>query len=104
MRDAVRPLKKLYGHTPAAEFGPLAMKAVRDAMVDADQCRTVVNARVNRIRRVFKWAVAEELISFAASQSLTTVQELRRERSTARESRPVSCNAPPVRAAWDANL
>jgi len=28
-RDAFRPLRQLYGHTPAAAFGPLALKAVR---------------------------------------------------------------------------
>jgi integrase len=99
MRDAVRLLKHLYGHTPAREFGPLAMKAVRQAMVDADLCRTVVNARVNRVRRVFKWAASEELIPFAAYQSLTTVQGLRRGRSTAREPEPVKPVAVEVVAA-----
>jgi integrase len=99
MRDAVRLLKHLYGHTPAREFGPLAMKAVRQAMVDADLCRTVVNARVNRVRRVFKWAASEELIPFAAYQSLTTVQGLRRGRSAAREPEPVKPVAVEVVAA-----
>ena len=28
-RDATRPLERLYGRTPACEFGPLALKAVR---------------------------------------------------------------------------
>ena len=26
MRDALRPLRKLYGSTPAADFGPLAIR------------------------------------------------------------------------------
>ena len=34
-RDALRPLRRLYGHSVAAEFGPLALKAVRQAMIDA---------------------------------------------------------------------
>ena len=33
--DAVRPLLKLYGRTPAVEFGPLRLKAVRQTMIDA---------------------------------------------------------------------
>ena len=32
---AIRPLLKLYGHTPARDFGPLALKAVRQDWVDA---------------------------------------------------------------------
>lgn len=33
IRQALRFLRQLHGHTPAREFGPLALKAVRDAMV-----------------------------------------------------------------------
>ena len=47
IRDAVRVLKRLYGHTPAREFGPRALKAVRQAMIDTDLRRTVVDGRVN---------------------------------------------------------
>ena len=39
IRLALRPLRQLYGHTPAREFGPLALKAVRQAMIDAGLCR-----------------------------------------------------------------
>jgi hypothetical protein len=34
IKSALRPLKELYGHTPAREFGPLALKAVRERMLD----------------------------------------------------------------------
>ena len=33
LRYCARPLRLLYGHTPAAEFGPLALKVVRQKMV-----------------------------------------------------------------------
>lgn len=58
-------LRQLYGFTRAAEFGPLALKTVRKAMADAGLSRGVCNARVNRVRRAFKWAASEELIPFA---------------------------------------
>lgn len=58
-------------------------------MVDAKLARTQINARVNRIRRVFKWAASEELISYGTYQALTTVQGLRLGRSAAHESKPV---------------
>ncbi len=38
MMYAVRPLKALYGHTAAAEFGPLQFKAVRQSLIQRFQC------------------------------------------------------------------
>ncbi|HEY1859842.1 MAG TPA: hypothetical protein VGG61_05790 [Gemmataceae bacterium] len=32
-RVSLRPLKALYGHTSAKDFGPLALKAIRDQMI-----------------------------------------------------------------------
>jgi integrase len=93
VRDALRILKALYGHTPAAEFGPLALKACRAEMVKKDWSRTYVNAQVDRIRRVFRWAASEQLVPASVYQALRTVEALRRGRTTARETkkvRPVS--------------
>lgn len=84
-----RVLRRLYGPTAAKDFGPLSLKAVREAMIGADWCRGVVNQRVNRIRRVFKWAAGEELVPFEAYQKLTAVAGLQRDRSRARETKPV---------------
>ena len=33
MRDAIRPLKELYGTLPAAEFSPLKLKALRQRLL-----------------------------------------------------------------------
>jgi integrase len=86
LRHALRPLRRLYGHTPAHDFGPLALRAVRDAMIQEGLCRTTVNARVNRIRRVFKWAVGVELLPPAVYQALQAVPGLQRGRSPAPEA------------------
>jgi hypothetical protein len=51
VRLALKPLRRLYGHTPAAAFGPLALRAVQEDLVKAGLSRGVVNARVNRVRR-----------------------------------------------------
>ena len=59
---AIRPLKELYSHTPVASFGPQSLKTVRQQWVNKGLARKHINARVNRIRRVFKWGVEEELI------------------------------------------
>jgi integrase len=93
LRDALRPLRKLYGHTHVRAFGPLALRAVQQEMVKGDLCRTVINDRIKRLRRVFRWAVSVELIPASIAQALETVPPLRRGRCDARESdrvRPVN--------------
>jgi hypothetical protein len=45
---ALRPLRRLYGNTSAKDFGPLALKAVRQAMIDAGLCRRSINRHVQR--------------------------------------------------------
>src|SRR5262249_49367990 len=45
IRHAIRPLRQLYGHTLAAEFGPLRLKGVCQAMIDSGWCRNLVNQR-----------------------------------------------------------
>jgi integrase len=87
---SIRPLRRLYGHTLAKDFGPLALKAVRQEMVDAKLCRNEVNKRTGRIVRAFKWAVENELIPPAVHHGLKAVSGLRRGRSEAQESEPVN--------------
>jgi integrase len=111
---SLRPLKELYGFTPARDFKPLALKAVRNAMVRqpivrktrvidptsgkktwrekvirVGLARGVVNQRISRIRRLFKWAVENELVPPAIYQGLECVSGLQRGRSDARETKPV---------------
>jgi integrase len=88
-KDALRPVLKLFGGTPAHSFGPLALRATRDAMVKAGIARTTVNARVNRVRRAFKWAASMELIPASTAEALRTVDGLRLGRTAAREAEPV---------------
>jgi integrase len=86
LKLALRPLRRLYGQTPAREFGPVALRAVREAMVKSGLGRTTVNARVNRVRRMFKWAASVELIPAAVVQALQTVPGLQRGRSRVKET------------------
>jgi hypothetical protein len=71
--DPLVPLRELYGLTPAAAFTPQALKAVRQKMLDADRSRGVVNQRIGRLKRLFKWAVAEGLVPVAVHQQLYCV-------------------------------
>ena len=68
---AIKPLKMLFGRDLVRAFGPLKLKQVRELMVkgytDAKGksikglSRGVVNNRIGRIKRIFRWAEFEEL-------------------------------------------
>lgn len=88
-RLALRPLRRLYGEKRASEFGPLGLRTIRDEMIRSGLARTTVNARINRIRRVFRWAVGMELMPASVYQSLQAVEGLRAGRPNVRESTPV---------------
>ena len=89
MKDALRPVRELYSRNSIREFGPIALKAVRQRMVDHGLCRRLINHRVNRIRRMFKWGVENELVPPDILHSLQAVAPLKKGRTTARESEPV---------------
>jgi integrase len=89
IRVALRPLRQLYGSTPAADFGPKSLKAVRQHLIDAGLSRGVINKRIGQIKRAFKWAVAEELVPASLYHGLQAVAGLTFGRSKARETEPV---------------
>ncbi|HEX3655639.1 MAG TPA: site-specific integrase [Pirellulales bacterium] len=89
IRLAFRPLFDLYARTRARGFGPLALEAVRERMIENGITRKRINQHVGRIRRMFRWAVSKELLPVQVHQALTTLSGLRHGRTRARESRPV---------------
>jgi integrase len=110
IRQALRYVTRLYGHTPAQEFGPKALKAGREEMVRHPITRTVkvgdpetgrgreetrtlrqglarryINKQVGRIRRMFAWAVEQELLPVTVHQALLRVSGLKKGKGEARE-------------------
>jgi integrase len=88
------PLTDTYPHKLAKDFGPKELKVVRQRMIDHhDWSHKVVNRRVNRLRQIWKWAVAEGLVPAETWHALLVVEGLRAGRSAARETaerKPVS--------------
>ncbi len=68
IKAAIRPLKSLYGSTPATSFGPRALMAVRQSLIERGLARTTINDLIGAVKRIFKWAVANELIAPSTSQ------------------------------------
>src|ERR1700738_4903603 len=89
VRRALKPAMDLYGTTPAREFAPGRLKAVRARMVEQKLCRRVVNQRVDCLKRAFKWLVSEDLVPVEVYQALRAVDGLRRGRTEATDHEPV---------------
>jgi len=89
IRYALRVLKQLYGHTPAKDFGPKALKTVRNAYIESGLCRNEVNRRTGLVVRFFKWAVENELVPASVHHGLIAVPGIRKGRTDVRESKPV---------------
>jgi integrase len=119
IKQALRFVKRLYGEKSAKDFGPLALKAVRQAMVEHPVTRKVkkrdpqtgevcrdpetggplfeekllrqglarrfINKQVGRIKRLFAWAVEEELLPVEVYQALRCVKGLKKGKGQARE-------------------
>ncbi|MEX2169982.1 MAG: site-specific integrase [Pirellulales bacterium] len=89
IKSALKLARIHYGKTLAGEFGPLALKSIRQRMIDQGWSRRYINDQVDRIRRMFKWAVGEQLLPVEVHQSLAVVPGLRRGRSEADPVKPV---------------
>lgn len=99
IKPTLRRLRRLYGPTLAFEFGPLAMKAFQRALIDERIAlkdggtqrlsRPYVNRALQWVRRMFKWAVGEELVPVTVLAALQSVEGLKVGRTEAPEPPPV---------------
>jgi integrase len=80
LRDAIRPLRVLFGKMKPDDIRTSHLRQVRDAMVKSGLSRKLINARINRIRRMFRWAVTEDLCEPATLERLRALEALRRGR------------------------
>ncbi|WP_143393459.1 tyrosine-type recombinase/integrase [Fimbriiglobus ruber] len=55
-------------------------------MIRNGWCRTLINRRIDRVKRAFKWATAEELVPVSVYQALRTLGGLQAGRTSAPES------------------
>jgi integrase len=78
IKDALAIVKGLYGRSPAASFGPRALKIVRTEMIKKGWCRKYINHQVDRVRRMFRWATEEEIIPGPVYHTLQAVKGIRK--------------------------
>jgi integrase len=99
VKMALQAINTLYAASRADEFGPKKLKAVRERLLGRQDLRlkkeqrslsrTYINSLVRCIVRMFKWAVAEELVPGAVYDALAKVEGLKKGRSETRETEPV---------------
>ena len=86
---ALDALTNLYGCELAAEFGPLKLDAVRQALIVPGRlCRSEINARVSKVKATFKWAAGKELVPAAVSHALEAVEPLEPGDFETRDNKP----------------
>jgi integrase len=86
---SLRPLRRLYGTTLAADFGRAGLSAVQDAMIEAGLSRGTINRRLSRVKRAFRWAHKKQLIPETVYPALLPIEGLKEGRSKAKETDPV---------------
>jgi len=92
-----RQLLSLHGNTQVAKFGPLALKNVREKMVEHGLCRKMVNAFVGLIRTIFKWGVENELVEEGIYRALLCVRGFE-------EGQTIAPDHPPIRSVPNADV
>jgi site-specific recombinase XerD len=77
IKGALRIVERLYGSTPALDFGPNAFRAVRAEMIRRAWTRKSINRQMSRVRALFRWAASHELLPESVFRQLQTVEPLR---------------------------
>jgi integrase len=86
--DGIRMALKVlfpFSDLPAAAFGPKMLKRMQEMLVMEGRPRVTVNRTVKTLRRLFKWAAAEELVPVEVWRSLEAVAPLQKGRTDAPE-------------------
>jgi integrase len=89
VKRVLKEVRQLHGPEPAADFGPLKLKAIRQAWIDRKLTRTTCNQQTGVVRRLFRWGVEHELIPSSVYEALRAVRDLPAGRTEARDRPPV---------------
>jgi integrase len=80
---SLAPVLALFAHEPADRVRAPQLEEARGRMVAAGWSRRVVNQRVGRVRRVWRWGVVRDLVDPATVVSLESLPDLEAGRTAA---------------------
>jgi integrase len=89
VKQALKPVKQLYGTVPIDEFGPKSLRTVRQVWIKKGLARKTVCDYTDVVKRMVKWGVSHELVPPLVHHALSTVEGLRQGKSQAKETEPV---------------
>jgi integrase len=93
VRDALRSLLELAGDEPVETLSPRLLRDIQQHQIKSGKVsRKTINARINRIRRMARWAAVHEHVPDTLPGRLSITEPLRAGRTTAPEGpgiRPV---------------
>jgi len=90
INDALTVLQEqAYGREPADAFRPKDLEKAQVAMIAKGWSRNYINSQVNRIKRMFKYAVRQDLVPGSVYEALRVVGGLRKGTPGVRETKKV---------------
>lgn len=89
VRRILKTLRHQYGQTLAADFGPNALRTIREGWITEGLARSTVNDYTGTIKQVFKWATSHEMLPPQVYQGLSALEGLQAGRSNARDTSPI---------------
>ena len=90
LKYTLKPFVEMFGSMPVTEFTSLHLIQARDAMIEKGISRKLINSRVTRLKRMFRWGVSRRLFPATAQLEIQAVEGLRYGRSAAKENSPVA--------------
>ena len=89
MQRVCQVLMDLHEDVLLADYTPSRLREVQNAMVAKGWFRKSINTNIVRVRQIFKWGAARELVPGTVYHALTAVAPLKMGRTDAPESMPV---------------
>jgi integrase len=75
-RTVCRKLLRHFGGTPVVDFGPVKLREFRNQVLEGNS-RKYANAVADKVKRMFKWAVSNELIPAHNYHALASLSPLK---------------------------
>ena len=91
LKPVLRLLRGCFGSTRVADFDPLALQHLQKKMIEVDSSRSYINMNTARVKRMFRWGTAQELVPAGVMQRLDAVHGLKVGRTEARIAACRSC-------------
>ena len=88
--QVIPPLLDRYHHTAIDNMGRQEMREIQNHYLQAGLARSTINQRMTLTKQIFRWGETEDLVPPEVCARVCALQQLKKDRSPARETDPVS--------------